>query len=218
MRFRHVLDDILGRRSNVVLLRFLVRTRGEHSGRDLARLVGLDHKTCHAALRGLTAQGVVDSRRLGTALAYRLRDRHPVVQDILKPAFAREEDLAERFVRDAAKLARTRALSVVLFGSVVRGEEGPESDVDILFVVKDPASRSRAKGALDEVAGELAARYGSVPQFIVEDLASFRCKIGRGDPFLNEVLRSGRVVLGKSLSEILSHGSQKDRHAKRPPK
>ena len=217
MRFRHVLDDLLGRRSNVVLLRFLVRTRGEHSGRDLARLVGLDHKTCHAALRSLTAQGVVDSRRLGTAHAYRLRDRHPVVLDILKPAFAIEEDLAERFVREAAKLSRADALSVILFGSVARGDERPESDVDILFVTKDPASKSRTKQALDAATGELASRYGSVPQFIVEDLGSFRRKIRRGDAFLNEVLRNGRVILGKPLSEILRHGGQEDRHSTRTP-
>ncbi len=78
MIFHHALDDVLGQRSKVALLRFLVRNRGEHSGRDLSRLVGLDHKTCHAALRSLSEQGVVTSRRMGTAVAYRLRDDHPV--------------------------------------------------------------------------------------------------------------------------------------------
>jgi predicted nucleotidyltransferase len=203
MQFRQVLTEILGGRPKVDLLRLLVRTRGEHSGRDLARLLGLNHKTCHAALRSLAAQGVVGSRRLGTAYAYSLRDRHPVVRDILEPAFAREERLAEVYVREAVRKAGPPPLSAVLFGSVARGAERAESDVDVLFVVKDAASKAAKKRALDAAAGELAAIYGSAPQFVVEDLPSFRRKVAAGDPFLSAVLREGRVVLGKPFAELL---------------
>lgn len=215
MNFHHALDDVLGQRSKVVLLRFLVRNRGEHSGRDLARLVGLDHKTCHAALRSLSEQGVVTSRRLGTAVAYHLRDDHPVVKDILGPAFEREDALVESFVREARDLAGTPAESVILFGSVARHEEVARSDVDILFVTRDPEASAKAEEALASVAAVLAARYGSVPQFVVEDRHIFRNKVSRGDPLHNEILRTGRVILGQPFSELLKDGGKKDRNKRR---
>jgi predicted nucleotidyltransferase len=217
MRFHHVLDEVLGQRSKVALLRFLIRARGEHSGRDLARHLGLDHKTCHAALRSLAEQGIVDFRRLGTALVYALRDAHPIVRVILAPAFARESEILDRFVREAHTISRAPAVSVVLFGSAARREEAARSDVDILFVTNDADSSARARKALDAAGPKLAARYGSVPQFIVEDRATFRRKVARGDPLYSEILKNGRVVLGKPFAELLKHGGKADRHQKCRP-
>lgn len=215
MRFHHVLDEVLGQRSKVALLRFLVRTRGEYSGRDLARLLDLDHKTCHTALRSLASQGIVHLRHLGTAVVYMLHGDHPVVQEILEPAFREEAGLVERYVREAKELSGARAESIILFGSVARREEGPQSDVDLYFVTRDPASTTRAREALDTAAVRLAARYGSVPQFMVEDRRTFRRKVIAGDLFHNEVLKTGRVIYGKAFQELLRDGGEKNRDARR---
>ena len=215
MRFYHVLDDVLGRRSSVRLLRFLIRSGGEHSGRDLARLVGLDHKTCHDALRELAEQGVITARKIGTAIAYSLRQDHPLVQGILRPAFENEENLIEQYVREAQKLSGVPVESIIVFGSVARKEEVPRSDVDILVITKDAYSKAQAEDALAEAAGALAAKYGSVPQFIVEERRSFRNKVVHGHPLHSSILRDGRVVAGKSMAELLKDDAQEDRHAKR---
>jgi predicted nucleotidyltransferase len=216
MRFYHVLDDVLGRRSSVQLLRFLVRTGGEHSGRDLARLVGLDHKTCHATLRSLAEHGVVTERRIGTAAAYALKQDHPVVTDILRPAFEKEDTLIERYVKEARDLSRAPSESFILFGSVARKAEVPRSDVDILVITRDAASRARAEEALAAVAATLASKYGSVPQFIVEERRTFRNKVVHGSAVHNDILRTGRVIAGKSIAELLKNDAEKDRHKKRP--
>lgn len=216
MRFTRALDEVLGQRSKVMLLRFLLRTGGEHSGRDLSRFLGLDHKTCHAALRALAAQGVVEARRLGTAVGYKLRTDHPVVRDILSPAFEREAELAARYVREAKEGSGAPAESVILYGSVARGQEAAGSDVDVLFVTRDRREKARAEQALHAVAAELAGRWGSAPQFIVEDLATFRRKALRRDPFHGEILRTGKVVMGKPFAELLKDGGKTHRQPKRP--
>lgn len=215
MRFHHVLDEVLGRRSSVRLLRFLVRSGGEHSGRDLARLVGLDHKTCHQALRDLAEQGVVTARRIGTATAYSLRQDHPLVQDILRPAFENEETLIEGYVREAQKLSGVPVESIIIFGSVARKEEVARSDVDILVITRDAHSKAQAEDAFAAAAGALAARYGSVPQFIVEERRSFRNRVIHGHPLHSNILRDGRLVVGKPIAELLKDDAQEDRHAKR---
>src|SRR5579859_2504952 len=215
MQFRNVLDEILGQRSKVAILRLLVRTRAELSGREVARSLSLDHKTCHAALRALAEQGVVEARRLGTAVAYRVRVDHPVTQDILIPAFEKEQGLVDRYVRDAIALSGVVAESVVLFGSVGMVEEEARSDVDLLLLIRDQKGQEKAEDALDTTAGTLAAKYGSVPQFIVRDVKTFKAEVLKGDPFFSEVLRTGRVIGGKPLNEVLKDGRKEDRHQKR---
>lgn len=206
MRFREPLNDILGRRSKVVLLRHLVLYRRESTGRDLARETGLDHKTCHEALRDLRRHRVVDLRTIGTATAYSLRADHPIVREVLKPAFEWERNLIDRFARDVRKLLGRDALSIILFGSVAKGTEEPESDVDLLIITRDRA----AARALDRKVGppmvQLANVYGRVPQFIIRDARSFRAGYLRGDPLFSEIVAAGRVLAGLPLREILRHG------------
>lgn len=215
MRFHHVLDEVLGRRSSVRLLRFFVRTGGDHSGRDLARLVGLDHKTCHASLRELAEQGIITARKIGTATAYALKQDHPLVQDILRPAFEKEEALIEGYVREARKLSGVPVESIIIFGSVARKEEASRSDVDILIITRDAGSKAQAEEAFASVAGALAAKYGSVPQFIIEERRSFRNRVAHGHPLHSNILRDGRVVAGKPIAELLKDDAQENRHQKR---
>ncbi|MCD6372121.1 MAG: nucleotidyltransferase domain-containing protein [Thermococcus sp.] len=49
----------------------------------------------------------------------------------------RHKEVAEAFARDVRKLLGDNLVKIILFGSVARGEESEESDVDILVVVKN---------------------------------------------------------------------------------
>ncbi|HLF94118.1 MAG TPA: nucleotidyltransferase domain-containing protein [Planctomycetota bacterium] len=203
MIFNRPLDALLGTRSKTALLRMMVRTRGEHTGRGLARLLGLDAKTCHTALQDLARQGVVEFRKAGPAFLYRLNDLHALLRNLLEPLFEREEALLADYARDLEKHVGGRILSLILFGSVARKEERPTSDVDLLLVVSTSAEARRIEGAIDRVTVDLARRYGSPPQVIVMVRSEFRRKARSGDRFLTEVLRSGRVVRGKPVAEVL---------------
>jgi predicted nucleotidyltransferase len=205
VRYDRPLGAILGARSKVSLLRLLLRTRVEKTGRELARLVGLDAKTCHTALQELARQGVVEYRRVGKALLYRLNGDHVLVQELLEPLFAKEAGLFERYARDLRRLVRGPVLSVILFGSVARREEEPTSDVDLLFVVPSREAARKVEEATDRAAVELTRRYGNPPQILVYDRDRFRRKADSGDGFVTEVLRTGRVIEGKPFSEILKH-------------
>lgn len=59
-------------------------------------------------------------------------------------------ELAHRFVELVEKHLGDRLISAVLFGSVAIGRERPESDVDMLLVVKDPPRGRFARGEMLE--------------------------------------------------------------------
>jgi len=206
MRFRHPLNDILGRRSKIVLLRHMVLFRKECTGRELAGYTGLDHKTCHEALRDLRRHRVIDLRRIGTATAYSLRADHPIIREVLLPAFEWERNLIDRFARDVRKLLGPDALSIILFGSVARGTEEPESDVDLMIVTRDRPTARALNRKVGPIMVSLADTYGRVPQFIVRDVRTFRAAFRRQDPLFSEIVAAGRVLAGLPFREILKHG------------
>jgi predicted nucleotidyltransferase len=207
MIYHQPLDGLLGSRSKVTLLRLLVRTRAEQTGSEWARQVGLDVKTCHTALQELAEQGVVLSRKVATAILYRLNAGHFLAETVLIPLFEREEQGLVQYAKDLRSEVGLPIVSLILFGSVARKEERATSDVDLILIVKSPAMRGKAEDHVDQAATDLASRYGNPPQVIVIDRESFRRKAQKGDALITEVLRTGRVLSGRPFSEILKHVS-----------
>jgi predicted nucleotidyltransferase len=216
MRFREPLNDILGRRSKVVLLRHLVLYRRESTGRDLARFTGLDHKTCHDALRDLARHHVVFQRRIGSAWAYSLNSEFPVVREVLEPAFEWERTLPDRLARDVRKFLGRDALSIFLYGSTAKGTDDPNSDVDLLIVTRDRRGIRALDRKLDSDPEWLIDKYRWVPQYLFMDARKFRTQFMNGHYFLKEILRSGRLLDGLQVGELLKHGRPAHRRSRGP--
>ena len=203
MNFDRPLDEIFGSRSKVALLRLMIRTRGERTGRDLARLVSLDAKTCHTALRELGRQGVVEYRKVGPAILYRLNEGHSIVMRLIEPLFQGEGTLLQEYAEELKARLKSPVISMILFGSVARKEQRPTSDVDLVVIVPTNGAVRKAESSTDEVALDLAGRYGSAPQVVIYGQEDFRRKARSGDRFVSEVLRTGRVVQGRPLASEL---------------
>ena len=56
--------------------------------------------------------------------------------------------MSEELVDAVRSIFGTRLLSVVLYGSVARGEQTPESDVDIALFLREPLSIPGVAGAV----------------------------------------------------------------------
>lgn len=117
--------------SNQVVLSCLAENPGkELLPADVQLATGLSKAGTHRALKALEEQGLVVSETAGRMSFYTLNQEDMRVRQfkILKTIMtlsARVEALGP-FVR-----------KVVLFGSAARGEEGPDSDLDLFIVAKD---------------------------------------------------------------------------------
>ena len=81
---------------------------------------------------------------------------------------------------------------IILFGSIVRGEISPDSDVDILIIKRDTplygADRIRQLSRLIE---------RNIPiDFLVYRPEEFEKRIEMGDPFLKAIVKEGKVLYG----------------------
>lgn len=210
MRFDSVLDDVLGTRAARALLRVLVRTAGgEYTGRDLARLVRMDNKSCSAALEKLARHGVVQARTVGRARAYTLNHEHLLTDKVLRSLFATERGLLETLGAEINERLRKQGVdstSIAIFGSVARRAETVESDVDLLVI----APRIPSETAQEEIVDALAAfglqRYGNRLQLFFETPETLRRKQRQRDRLVLEILREARVIHGTESRELRRRG------------
>ena len=82
--------------------------------------------------------------------------------------------------------------SLALFGSVARGEETPESDVDILVVMP-------ARNQLDQAVKISLTIDPPFPlDIIVRTPHAMRWRLAEGDSFLREITSKGKVLYEKA--------------------
>jgi len=168
MRFHSPLTGILGNAIRVDLLRVLTRfpSRGM-SGRELAGLIGASPSQTNAALSRLLAEGLVHPEVIGRSHIWRFSTEHVLAGPLTKifETEARFPDALIHALRSA--LDGLPAERATLFGSVVRGDERPDSDIDLFVQVRDNAAKEQVVDALSSARARFALQFGNVLSSLV---------------------------------------------------
>ena len=196
----HVIEELLGSRGRIAILRLLATSTVAMTGRQVAELAGLTPAGATRALERLAALGVVKRRRVGSAVLHELERDNAIVQHIVLPVFAAEGELSSRLQSDIAETFGEDAVSIVLFGSMAR-EDGPTAgDIDVLVVTEDALHANR----VEERAATEGARYFRAYGKPLSVITKSRADLNREQPaFLRGVIRDGVTVAGLPLEEIV---------------
>jgi predicted nucleotidyltransferase len=115
-------------KTDLEILTFMCqRSEGEWHVRHLAKDAGVSAGATSEGLRRLEALGLVEKKKKGKMVFYRLFDEKPAVQTYkktltlfsLEPIILKIRDISER---------------IILFGSAAEGTETSESDIDLLVI------------------------------------------------------------------------------------
>lgn len=210
MKYSNPLDDLLGQKSKVKMLRHLSNTGLEMSGRQIASDIKMSPWACHQALRDLTEQGVLLMRNVGRTYLFRLNERSYQVEELLLPLFQKEKDLLKAAIQEIVDGISDSIVSIVLYGSILRGEERPSSDFDLLILVPTRANKEPVQEIFDQKNDYFISRFGNVLSPLILSVAEFRERYHGNDALIREVVDAGRVVYGKLFSEVLVHEPQED--------
>ncbi len=191
MRFHEPLDDILGNRTQIKLLRLLARTRSPHTGRELARLIGQSHNTARYALEELERNGLVVKRQAGRSNLYSLDEDNIIYTQILSSAFKLEEELLAEVAKIFSQRLGEDLVAMILFGSVAKGEENPDSDIDLLLVFSDEVNPGDKEDDVAEASLQVAKSFGNQVSTIMLQSAEFDRKKNARSGLWKEIAETG---------------------------
>ncbi|MBU4077849.1 MAG: nucleotidyltransferase domain-containing protein [Euryarchaeota archaeon] len=147
MKFHNILDEILGNKTKVRLLRaFFMYPEKGFTESELERIAGIPQASVHRNVKSLLDNGLLDRKRIGKANLFSLNKEH-VLYPLLNSNFGLERNVIaelKTMISDAVKNLAEVEL-VVLFGSIVKGMERSDSDVDIFIVCKGETSKLEDK-------------------------------------------------------------------------
>ena len=78
---------------------------------------------------------------------------------------------------------------IIIYGSKARGDAGPESDIDVLVILRTGNRTTKAK--VREIGHLLAVTSEAVPSIMVYTLEEWSARREGGSPFYHAVTRDG---------------------------
>lgn len=198
-----IIENIFSGKSRIRLLRSLYESTPGLTGREIARRTGLSPQQAHKVLNELAALGIVELTIAAPAHLFTLNRQHWVVTDVARVIFESEKKWLDNLLRDLSRSLPPSVKSLILFGSAVCGQLRGASDIDLLALVEDGRDKQEVLSYFTgRSAGALArCHYPLAP--VVLTLKEFRDKYRQKDDFTRTVLKTGRVVYGKLITEIL---------------
>jgi len=199
------LDQILGTRTKVAVLRLLCTNRKQFTGREIAQRTGRGVVNVHRALRELVDAGVVEVEEKRVARLFRVAEENPLVRQVLIPLFEGESRIEEGLWDELVAAGGGEVVSLVVFGSRARDEAKPASDVDVLIVVSDRKAIERVR----EKALELGLKHGISIQAICVGLEELPRWTRENAELWARIVEEGMALRGVSvyrLEEYVSKG------------
>jgi predicted nucleotidyltransferase len=177
------LNEVLGDRVKVEILRFLLENPGEYSGRQVWRGIGVfSHTKVISALKELEATGQLKRRSAAPSYLFSINNANRFMEP-LRALFDAEASVLDGACSRIREVVGEPLALVIVFGSVAGGRDVPGSDVDLILAVEDGAKTSALRAKVEE-AVEAAEELAGLPidYVLVErgELARKRLEAKRG--------------------------------------
>ncbi|MBD3366925.1 MAG: toxin-antitoxin system toxin subunit [Candidatus Eisenbacteria bacterium] len=192
-----ILPDILSSRVRAEIFRLLFGVSAQELHmRELERRTGLAIGTIQQELRKLEGMDLLAVRRDGNRVYYSANTAHPLYHDI-RNLVLKTSGLVE-VLREA--LSTEDIDLAFVFGSVARGEEGAQGDVDLMVIadVGLAAVSAMLRGVSEKLGREIN------PHVMSRDEFSERLK--SGDRFLGRVVDSPKLFVVGDEDELARLG------------
>lgn len=189
-------DMVFGTRSRMKVLRVLHHAVIPLNTSQIAKWAGLSQPAAAAALSELAQVGISDSSSAGRARVHWIVRDNVYVQEMVNPVFRSEEAVPDILLEDLVSRFGNDAISIVLYGSYSRGDQRPDSDVDVVVVGATEAAKARLDETHLEQMRDFRERFGAPLSVIAYDATEARDLAVRSPEFLASLVQDGIVAYG----------------------
>lgn len=211
---RYPLTSILGTDAGVRLVRELARHGGQLAAPELVRRTGLAKASVARGLVALEGTGILKLTGTGRGVLYSLRPEHPLVP-ALASVFEAEEGRFRAIMMEVAGAARSAIPGIEalwLYGSVARGQDWKDSDLDLAFVAGSE-NLSDLGDAFRETVAAPAERMGFNPSIVALGTGDVVRLSTERDRWWLQIVRDAVVLVGERPEVLASRLARRTRLA-----
>lgn len=189
------------------LLKTLFEAKSAESGRSLARIAGVSSAQTNSLLRRLVLLGLVTQSSKPPSLLFEL-NRANLLVERLRPIFELEAE------RNSWLAGRLRSLSIspiagVVFGSVARGEDDENSDLDLFLLWPDDNGGSELVWEeLAEIRQDFSELFGNELSLVHAKVSELSESIESRRRFARQLIEDGEPIFGGALIAELAKETQ----------
>jgi predicted nucleotidyltransferase len=192
MKFHNILDEILGNKTKVRLLRaFFTYPEKGFTESELERIAGIPQASVHRNVKSLMDNGLLDRKRIGKANLFSLNTEH-ILYPLLNSNFEAERNVLmelKNMIEESVKSFSQIELAV-LFGSIVKGKERADSDVDIFIVCK--GEKSKLEDKLKDLTNISQNKFGNPVSLMIKHKRELQDLKTRS---IYEEIKNGEIIL-----------------------
>lgn len=163
MKFHVSPLDLLSSRTKAKIVQFLLTHEASMSEREIASILKVSHMSVNRIMRELADMNFVHFVTAGKAHLWRVNRKSyafTILSAVIKGSDIRDpfEELKRTILKH---LPKTLIRKVVLFGSIARGSEQANSDIDVFILVKDVQSKEKIEASIDKLSNACVEIYGN---------------------------------------------------------
>ena len=199
MRFHKYLEQVLGNKLAISVLRTMIYYRGKiFTVRSLAETAHVSHNETALIVGDLEKLGIIRIQPVGRAYQLQLNEKNYILDKIIEPVFRAEKNTIEELLRILKKhFSAKKIISVAIFGSVVKGEEKEDSDIDLLIISDDFDYASTIVSNVEE---EVSLIFHSKISSVIFSEKEFRSK--KNSTLIRSIKSNHIMVYGKDIGKL----------------
>ena len=200
MKLHGYLEQLLGSKASISVLRTLVRHKGKiFTIRRLAHDAHVSHPSVQDRQRVGQAWGCADPANRQGSHQVSLNEKSHILKRVIVPMFEAEERTLDQMILVLKRyLGAEKNTSAAIFGSVPKGQEKEGSDIDVLIISDDfDGAIATASDAGEEI---FAKFHGRISPIVFSE-SELRLKKRSG--LVCSILDNHTMVHGRNLEDLL---------------
>jgi len=200
MIINNVLNYIFTAPSSLAVLRVLNQSVIGLSGREIARLAGITHRTALKTLDNLEALKILDKQIVGNTYYFTIKKERYLYKEIISLVFKKEKQFKQKLWDQIRLIGDENIVSLIVFGSVARKVETYESDLDLCIVYDN--KKNEIEKRINELSNLLYTEYGVTLAPFYVSKKTFKKKANNSEEPINNILKEGIVIYGEQLNRV----------------
>jgi predicted nucleotidyltransferase len=195
MKYHNIIEDLVSSKLKIALIKTLLSYPSKKfSGRELARLLKAAPSSTLKGLELFGKYGLLQKTKIGRTSEWALNQQHWLFNK-LRPLLGLDEE-AQQLLRQkirSAFLKDDNIIRIVLFGSIAKKDESPQSDIDLCVEVKEVKQKKKVYLAINQLSAAFVPLFGNPISAIVYSTKELINK--KNLPLIRHINDEGIVLL-----------------------